>query len=104
MAGVVWVLAGIIGFAGSGYWEKRMEANSFLDRGEWERLKDDYDEETHCHLGCDLEFVAAALAIAVGACMIVYSRFAPGLARAKVPSSDTKPDTAMTPPTADVEV
>ena len=104
VGGVFWLLAGVIAFAGSGYWEKRMEANSFLDRQEWERWKDDYDEETHCHYGCDLEFVAAAFSVALGGCMVAYSRIAPEVARAKVPSAAPPPSAVTTDGAGDLEV
>lgn len=48
---VLWILAGVIAFIGSGYWEKRMESNSFLGMKQYENWADDYDEESHCHYG-----------------------------------------------------
>lgn len=44
---------------------------------------------------CDLEFIAAALAIAIGGCMGVYSRISPEPAYAKAPPASAAPPVAI---------
>ena len=44
---------------------------------------------------CDLAFIAAALAIAIGGCMGVYSRISPEPAYAKAPPASAAPPVAI---------
>ncbi|KAH8079192.1 calmodulin-dependent protein kinase [Aureococcus anophagefferens] len=76
----------IIGFFPTvGYWEARAKNNPFM------KENDDYDEEIPCHFGCDLEFIAAAMSIAVGGLMLAYTRVAVEKNYAKPPTTDAPP-------------
>jgi hypothetical protein len=93
-SGAAWLLAGLIAFAGSGYWEARAKNNPFM------KENDDYDEEIPCHFGCDLEFIAAAMSIAVGGLMLAYTRVAVEKNYAKPPTTDAPPKEGLAGDTA----